>query len=368
MKVFISPQKKIGYFFLIFTLILLGSTIFALFSVNQQVEISIKPKTFDIETNFTLPVNSKNWPEIKLWQKTKQVEKEFSPKTVVTIEDYAQGEIKIINKSRRAQRLIATTRFLSASGLLFRLVDQVYIKAGGETKAIIKADKPGKKYELGPTKFSIPGLPKYLQKLIYAENEKPLTGSSRQSGLVLRSDLEEAKKNLKEQLYSVILDKIKRDLPEKNLQIITRSEILTAKSDTQENEEKERFKFQLELQVQALAIDKQKLLSIAHDNLAKKIKEGQKIVSYEDNSLSCIIDGFDFGKKQAELKVGLRGQTTINEKSEIFDKEKIKKLSAKEIKEYLESQEEIDQVKIKFWPAFYKKIPMNIDKIKIKIL
>jgi len=367
MKIFISPHLKIGYFFLIFTLILLGGFIFTLFFTLRGTEIIVKPKIFNIETSFKFEINDKiDRSKMKIFEVTKETEKEFSPKTKTQVYDYAGGEVKIINTSSQEQTLIATTRLLSPQGLIFRINETVYIKPKGETKTYAKADKAGKEYEIAPTKFTIPGLSTSLQKLIYAETEKPMTATSLQSGLVTLADLEEAKKKLKDQLYENVLDEIKKELPENNLQIITKSTILSEKSNAKINEEKEKFKVYLKLKVIALTFPREDLLEIAKNKLQEQLKEDNKLVSYDKESLSCLIDKIDVNR--ATLTIAIRGEAAINEQSKIFEKEKMTNATPEKIKVYLQSFEEIESVRIKFFPPFLKKMPKNPEKIKIKIL
>ena len=370
MKIFIAPHLKIGYFFLIFTLVLLGGFVFTLFFTLRGAEIIVKPKLSDVETSFkyeiSLPkVDQPGAEKINFFEKIKETEKEFSPKTKTTIYNYTEGEVKIINTSNQGQTLIATTRLLSPQGLIFRINKTVYIKPKGETKIYAKADKAGKEYEIGPTKFTIPGLSASLQKLIYAETEKPMVATSFQKGLVTLADLEDAKKKLRDQLYENVLDEIKKELPENNFQIITKSTILSEKSDAQINEEKEKFKVYLKLKVVALTFPKESLLEIAKNKLEEQLKEDYKLISTDEESLSCLIDKINVNR--ATLTIAIRGQSIINEQSKIFDREKMTNLPPKEVQKYLQSFEEVENVKIKFFPPFLKKMPKNPEKIKIKI-
>ena len=368
MKIFIAPHLKIGYFFLILTLVLFGGFIFTLFFTLRGVEIIVKPKIFNIETSFKLEIDDKiDRSKMNFFEETKETEKEFSPKTKTQIYDYAGGEVKIINTSNQEQTLVATTRLLSPQGLIFRINNTIHIKPKGETKTYAKADKTGKEYEIAPTKFTIPGLSTSLQKLIYAETEKPMTATSLQSGLVTLADLEEAKKKLKDQLYKNVLDEIKKGLPENNLQIITKSIILSEKSDTKINEEKEKFKVYLKLKVIAMTFPREDLLEIAKNKLQEQLKEDNKLVSYDKESLSCLIDKIDVNKKEGTLTIAIRGEATINEQSKIFEKEKMTNATPEKVKEYLQSSEEIEDVRIKFFPPFLKKMPRNPEKIKIVI-
>lgn len=90
----------------------------------------------------------------------------------------SRGSITIINENTREQTLIPTTRFLSANGVLFRLTQQVIIPAKGKVTGEIVADAPGAAGDVGPGRFTIPGLSSALQTKIYGQTDKAMTGGS----------------------------------------------------------------------------------------------------------------------------------------------------------------------------------------------
>jgi len=122
----------------------------------------------------------------------------------------ATGKVLIYNEyGPDAQQLVATTRFQSDDGKIFRLSKGVTVpgitkqngqNVPGVVEADIVADAAGNAYDIGPTNFSIPGFsggPKAGK--IYAKSKVSMSGgaSTGSSGAVAvsASDIEQAKKD-----------------------------------------------------------------------------------------------------------------------------------------------------------------------------
>lgn len=103
------------------------------------------------------------------------------------VEKRATGEITLYNAfSKDPQRLIKNTRFESKDGLVFRISDSIVIpgyttkeneKVPGTVTAKVFADGTGDKYNIGPGRFTIPGLKGTPQfETMYAESKSPMRG------------------------------------------------------------------------------------------------------------------------------------------------------------------------------------------------
>lgn len=95
----------------------------------------------------------------------------------VEASDSAKGKITIRNEQTSSQPLIKNTRFQTADGLVFRIHDSVTVPAGGSISATVYADEAGEKYNIGPSKFTVPGLKgSKAYDLVTATSEGPMTG------------------------------------------------------------------------------------------------------------------------------------------------------------------------------------------------
>ncbi|MDP1538634.1 MAG: hypothetical protein Q8M00_01240, partial [bacterium] len=167
-----TPFFKKGLIFSLVFLILLG--VFCYFALSKA-EIELWPETeiSKLETKLTIDKEVKE-PNIlgkiipaQVFQKEKTLVELFQSSGKILKEEKAEGTIRVYNTySISPQVLIATTRFVSADGKLFRTPVMVTIPGGryeggkfipGEIDIKIIADQPGSEYNIGLSVFAIPG-------------------------------------------------------------------------------------------------------------------------------------------------------------------------------------------------------------------
>jgi type IV pilus assembly protein PilM len=187
----------------------------------------------------------------------------FFPATVgKTADGRAEGTVKIINNSGAGQTLVATTRLLSAKGVLFRLKDSVTVPAGASVRAVARADQEGASGNIGASQFIIPGLSSALQKLIYAESESAMAGGTREITFVGAKDIEQAKIKLLGELVSDAQNKegLSNLLPEEFLlPVVLGSEISEAAAVPAEGAEVAQFELKIKANIKFLAVRKNDL-------------------------------------------------------------------------------------------------------------
>ncbi len=197
-------------------------------TIILEPKVSIKPMDFEIK-------GSKDLSEINLAEdsipvKVIDLEEEISEVFPATgsksdSNKKARGTITIYNEfSASAQPLVATTRFLSENGKLFRLEKSIVVPGttlvAGETKsgvieAEVMADESGESFNIGPSRFSIPGFQgsgggKYEK--IYAKSSKMMIGggdSGTEMKTISATDIENAKKKLTAELQEKLKQKVK---------------------------------------------------------------------------------------------------------------------------------------------------------------
>lgn len=139
----------------------------------------------------------------------------------------ASGKILIYNEyGSDSQQLVATTRFQSEDGKIFRLTKGVTVpgvterngqREPGVVEADVVADGSGSEYNIGTTNFSIPGFSGSAKAgKIYAKSKSSMSGGSSvgQSGAtsVSAADLEKAKGDATETFRRSFSDTLSRDL------------------------------------------------------------------------------------------------------------------------------------------------------------
>ncbi len=354
---FIAPQVKIARIFTIFTIAVLILTIFGLLRNSYRVTIILGVQPAEVEGTFT-----------KIITIEKEGEETFAPKSLVTMEDYAKGEVIIINNSNQDQKLVAKTRLLSPDGLIFRLKNSILIPAKQRVKTTVQADQMGEKYDIGPTKFTIPGLSPILQEKIYAESKISMSGGIKKVGIVMQKDIDEARNQIKEKLLEEGLEEIKQNLPAVDIdKIAYQPEIIFFDSSTKPGEEKDAFTVKMTLKIAGILVNERNLLAQTEAELAKQLPADQKILNKEPKTFEYKIKNYNQNEQTATFELRLSGKSILSTDSEKLNKNKFLGLSSKEIKNYLLGIESVKDVKVKFSPFFLTKAPNSEKRIFIKI-
>ena len=94
-----------------------------------------------------------------------------SPSVDAQAQLQAQGTVRITSSYSSDITLVRTTRLLTPDGRLFRLAQTVLLPADGQVRIPVYADQNGSVYAIGPTTFTIPGLPSDLQQYFSVVSE-----------------------------------------------------------------------------------------------------------------------------------------------------------------------------------------------------
>ena len=363
-------MKKNVFIYLGSTVLLLILTVLGLVNQSYKTLIIIKPKVEPIEANFNVQVDNlggDNSIRGQIIEIVTEDQEKFPAKNSTNEYDYAQAEIKIINNSSQGQTLVNKTRFLSSKELLFRLTKEVFIPAHQSIKAVIRADKPGPDYEIGPDRFTIPGLSSALQSKIYGQSDAPMTGGVKNVGLIEQKDIDQAKKELQEKIYQKILDEFKKQINDPTNKVAFQTKILSENIDAKAGDKKSEFNLRMKIQAGGVAFKRDDLLNLAVVKLQEKIPAGQELWQTEDDSLIYRLKEYNLTQQRALMEIQFRGKTAISKNNEALSKDKFKNLSEDEIKEYLNGVSGIEASEIKFSPFFLKKASSSEKRIEIKI-
>lgn len=289
---------------------------------------------------------------------------EFTASKVSEISIKAGGEVIIYNHYSQNQPLIATTRFLTSDGKLYRLVKGVTVPAGGEIKAQVLADSESDQFIIGPAKLTIPGLWSGLQDKIYAQGQG-FTKQTTEKFIVKQSDIDNAVNQLKQQLTDQAIAEIKQSLEPTqtinpgNLSIAIVKSNISAKP----NDETEKFTITLGLGVKAVIFDQDRLKQLAFQTLPDIYRQNQSIVNIDENSLTYSLTLFD--KNSENLLAQVKGNYALTVATVKIDKNALQGLKKEEAEKYLMSLGNIEKVEIKlpFWTNYLPTLTDNINII-----
>ncbi len=180
--------------------------IFAVSAMFKSAEIKVTPKQEQKSVNDTFTAR-KDFTGTGLGFQTVTVTKDVEKKVTATAEEEverkAKGRIIIYNNySTQSQKLVATTRFETPEGLIFRLVSAVTVPGritkdgktvAGSIEVEVEADKPGSNYNIGLKDFTIPGFkgdPRFSS--IYGRSKTEMSGGLSGKQKVVPEDIVQA--------------------------------------------------------------------------------------------------------------------------------------------------------------------------------
>jgi len=363
----IKIYKRISLGFIILTIILI---FFLIYIALSRATIIISPKEETVMADLLVTVKEFNLKDNDIFGRfaTTTVSGEglfISGTEMEQAPGIAGGTVMIYNKAGNNQILIATTRILSESGVLFRLKNKVVVPAGGSVVGEIYADKEGESGNIEPTKFTIPGLSSDLQKKIYAESKEPITGGLVGISALSDQDLEDSTAKLKETLILQVSDDLRKSLNVDGqfdgmafFGKVVKKETKTGVGAPNE------FKLYMTLDVVGVAYS-DALKKEAEKTLKDMIASDKVLLSSNTQEMKPIVEKYNSIEGYANLKVSLIGKTIINEESPILDRSKLAGKSKDEVKDYLSKYAGIEGVEIRFFPFWLSSVPQLRDHIKV---
>ncbi|OGI31901.1 MAG: hypothetical protein A2489_00065 [Candidatus Moranbacteria bacterium RIFOXYC12_FULL_36_13] len=294
----------------------------------------------------------------------------------------ARGKIIIYNEySSSPQPLVATTRFLSSNGKLFRLINGITIpgmetsageKKPGTVEAQVIADEAGESFNIGPDKFTIPGFQgsgeeKYAK--FYAKSEEAMKGGGsgdQTANYITDEDINSAKTKI----LTNFKEEIKRKLAEASgeeaiiLEDAIKEEEPVYKLSNSSGDVADSFEITIQTKVKAIIVAKKDINEIASKMIAKA-KNGA--INIDNNSIK-----FDFGKANTDFTAGTIdikfhavGEIIPNLDLEAIKKEIMGK-NNEELSAYLSTFSNIKNANVEYQPSFINsKIPSIANRVEI---
>lgn len=380
-----EPKRLFPKMFLTFILFLIMGGIYSYFAF-QKAEIIIWPKTQQVKFEAKITVDSKIdkidltaniLPGNILSGKQKAVKEFFaSGKTVKEIK--AEGVIRVYNAySTSSQVLVATTRFVSADGKLFRSVERVMIPGGtyqggklqpGSLDVRVRADQPGKDYNIGPSTFSIPGFAGTVRyTAFYGKSSDPMTGGFRgEAYQIIQQDIDKAENVLKENLLKAVETYLKSRVSEEIiiLEKAMSKEFSIPVFSVKAGDEKESFVGEGQLSFISLTFKKSDSENFAKEYIASQTSKDQKL---DSNSLKInySIETIDIEKGKMILNLDISAKVYF----EILEKDLTEEVAGKQLseaEEFLTQDPRISKLEINLWPFWVKRVPQAGEKVRIE--
>ena len=352
---------------------------------RTRIEIWPETERLTFETELTVDEKIKELDFLtktapgKISERTEEITQKFPSSDKALIKKRAEGIIRVYNGySISPQVLIATTRFVSADGKLFRTPTRVTIPGGhyergrlvpGFLDVKVKADQPGEENNIGPTTFSIPGFAGTARfAKIYGKSFQPMTGGEiREVVRVSQEDLDRAKRILNEKAAETCSVALKAETtPEFDfLKEAIETETLESSADVEVGTEIEEFNFQVKVRCRALVFKIEDIRNFAINLIAAQVAEN-KIVVPESLKINYLLERVDLKKGRMVLSLSLTAYV-YSSIDQLSLQNGLAGKSLTEARVLLENLPQVNKVYVKPWPFWVKNIPEDLDRINIEL-
>lgn len=355
--------KYVALSFLLLTIVLLGVIVF-MSAKRAVITITSRPEPLEIKESAVIGGEDGGLSGA-VEETVVALEKSFQPKAGREEPAVATGKAILHNDADYNQPLVATTRLLTDSGVLFRLKDRVVVPAKGTVEAEVYADKPGKESEVGPSKFTIPGLSADKQKLIYATSDAPMVGGIKKVGVLGESDWQTAVAELKAELEKIGKEKLA--VKQSDLSAVYELGEVEVVSAQKVGDEVNGFTLSGKATLLGVFYNQNEVKSLAAKELNKRVVEGDEILSIADAGLSVVLKGYDASSTAATVEVVASGMVSLNPESKQLAKTMFFGKNKEEIRRYLLSLDHVQEVEIKFTPLWMRSAPSIADHVSVVV-
>ena len=359
--------KIIAVTFLLLTVILLGLIVFmtskkALITVvaksdvkkiSLSVSVSPNPAQDDAVKGTVTAVPFK-WSEV------------YHPTGNKVVDGISKGKVTVHNTSSAPQTLIKTTRVLAASGVLFHLADKIIVPAGGQTTVAVYADQPGATSDIGPSKFTIPGLSPDKQKVIYAESTDPMSGGQARLGVLSADDLKAASTNFKEKMQAAFADtQTSSTVLDTKAVVAVASE--SDQADHKVGDEVTDFTVSGTSTMIVVTYANQDLAQLVSRQISEKTDPTTEKFLGVDTEPQVSVASYDLKNNTAQLSVYQDAQVTLDANVDALSPAHFFGKSKEEIQRYILGLDHVADVQVKFSPSWMLSAPSVPDRISVVV-
>jgi hypothetical protein len=361
--------RRIAGLFVFFVTVVL---VIVLFVSTAKATIHIIPQPQTVEASFLVDVVQTGVIEGRV--KGSEIEKTFEQAKEFPVSngekkevlDKAQGQITIINETSKIQPLVATTRFLSSKGILFRLDKSVTVPANGKIDVSVHADQLGPTGDIEPDRFTIPGLSTSLQPVIYGVSSVSMSGGQRFVSVVTQEELDQAATALEKEMLEAAKGEFRGQKGDAGGEVF-QSEMIKKVSNTMPGDEAETFTISLSLRVTAVFYDTEGIEQLAERKLYEQLSQGFTFLSVPVDQMHVTVTNILKETNEAQIRVELTGVSILSPTHPLLDKSSMVGRSPKELKDRLTSAGLASDVVVEIFPPWMKKIPALKDHVDVVV-
>lgn len=295
----------------------------------------------------------------KLLEAEVKQEQTFNRPGSVTRDEFAKGEVQLINNRDEVQELLPKTHLRHQDSGVFFLTDfPVAIPAHGATRMAVTAKEKGAAGNVGAGRFVVDKLPADLQSDIYGESKAAFTG-----GVAVETPLsaEEIAK-AKEEVLAAASEKARMELSSQAGGAPVRAELTNVAAteeivSAQEGSKAQTFTVTTTVHARAFLVDQNDLLSLTLLGLRGASQTDMEFSAYNPQSFAVKIEQADFDRGEARLVGQLTGTFASKVGPATLDPAALAGLSAEEVKAHFKDNPAVGGVEVKLSPFWVRSVP-----------
>ncbi len=298
---------------------------------------------------------------------TTSTEKTFVPSVTSDKPGKSHATIMVHNTGALPQSLVATTRFLSESGVLFRAVNAVIVPAHGLVKAEIAADKLGADGDVLPGKFTIPGLSAAQQKIVYGESSASAHGGNGKIGVVSQADIDKASEAVRKNLFEIgqnTLTAVK--VPDGDELLYTPVNI-KVESSAKAGDKVDQFTVTVSGTMAFVAYPKASVFAAADREVQNKLPTPYHKMVFVNDAPIVSLQSIDVATKIAVLQIYREGKALLDARSAAFQSAQFIGRSKQEIIDQIKTIKGVKDVQVTMFPMWLDRAPKVPERIQVEI-
>lgn len=287
-------------------------------TAKMEVKIASKKSVLDLNQTIILSKNPAGESELKFKNFTIPLTKKavFRATGKVSEASKSEGIIAVFNKGKDAQVLIASTRFETPDGKIYRMPAGVVVPAAktesgkilpGSKEVKVVADKAGPEYNIGLSDFTLPGLknsPKY--DLIFGRSKTEMKGgSSGERVVVSKEDKNSASAKLINEAKEETENAVSGKLPANEYLLIHTVEYSLAKETVRPavGEPAPEFEVVLEGELRGVSLDRNELEKFLIKKYPQLNNGANNLAIQNLDKLSVKISGYKFDLPTFKMQI-----------------------------------------------------------------
>ena len=377
----VNLYRRLSLSFLAATVFVIGVIIFFTF---QRAEIKIEQDPIPLVVTFTAQVNdstsaanasvsgTSTAPNAlfsgMVMTVTTSTSRVYAPTQVSDKPGKSHGTITVHNTGPLPQSLIATTRFLSEGGALFRATHTVIVPPKSVLDVDVAADKTGADSDIGPSKFTIPGLNPAQQKIVYGVSANAMVGGSSKVGIVSQQDIDHAQEDVRKALLEIGQQALASVTVPDGDQMLYTTVNIKAESSAKPGDQTGQFRVTASGTMAFVAYPKAAVFATADHEIQNQLPTPYHKVVFISEAPTVSLQSINVEQKTALLQIYREGRAVLDAHSSALQPAQFIGRSRQEIIDQIATIKGVKHVDVSLFPFWLDRSPKVPSRITITLL